>query len=45
MTYSIDARHKAFNYKAGRNERPPRVGVNLIGGFAQVVPVQVYLID
>jgi hypothetical protein len=34
----------AFNYYlAGRNERPPRVGVNLIFVLAQVAPAQLFL--
>jgi len=28
--------------KMGRNERPPRIGVNLIGVCAQVFPVQFF---
>lgn len=29
--------------EVGRTERPLRVGVNLIAGFAQVAPVQIVL--
>jgi hypothetical protein len=29
-----------FESQMGRNERPPRIGVNLIDVFAQVSPVQ-----
>lgn len=32
----------AFDSKVGRNERPPRVGVNLIDVIAQVFPVQLF---
>src|SRR6187402_186778 len=38
----MDDLQNAFKSKAGRNERPPRVGVNLIGFLAQVAPVQIY---
>jgi hypothetical protein len=30
--------------KVGGNERPPRVGDNLIVGFAQVAPVQLLIL-
>jgi hypothetical protein len=37
-----DILQTAFDSKAGRNERPPRVGVNLIDVLAQVSPVQLF---
>jgi hypothetical protein len=43
-TYNVTDTESAFNYfKAGRNERPPRVGVNLILVLAQVAPAQLFL--
>jgi len=38
----VDILQIAFDSKAGRNERPPRVGVNLIDVLAQVFPVQLF---
>jgi len=38
----VDILQIAFDSKAGRNERPPRVGVNLFDVLAQVFPVQLF---